>query len=128
MLPDPFLNNLSHVSFHFYEFFTSLASFYTYWEHNTLGFLMFSGGIPLATGRKLKVYKTFRKHIGRLLNDLCTLNLRPLSRRIERVEGRELKKPDHKYFRWIWRTCAYHVVRNVSFSENFAHALNGWSL
>ena len=25
------------------------------------------------------------------------------------------------------RTCAYYGVRNVSFSENFAYALNGWS-
>ena len=26
------------------------------------------------------------------------------------------------------RTCAYQGVRNVSFSENFAHVLNGWPL
>lgn len=26
------------------------------------------------------------------------------------------------------RTCAYEGVRNVSFSESFPHALNGWSL
>ena len=26
------------------------------------------------------------------------------------------------------RTCAYQGVRNVSFSENFAHVLNGWLL
>ena len=25
------------------------------------------------------------------------------------------------------RTCAYQRVRNVSFSENFAYVLNGWS-
>ena len=26
------------------------------------------------------------------------------------------------------RTCAYQGVRNVSFSENFAYVLSGWSL
>ena len=32
--------------------------------------------IPVDTGRKLNVYKTFRR---RLLNVLCTFNLRPVS-------------------------------------------------
>ena len=31
------------------------------------------------TGRKLNVYKTFRRRPGRLLNALCTFNLRPVS-------------------------------------------------
>ena len=31
------------------------------------------------TGRKLNVHKTFRRHPGRLLNVLCTFNLRPVS-------------------------------------------------
>ena len=35
---------------------------------------------PLDTGRKLNVYKTFRRHPGRLLNVLCTFNLRLVSR------------------------------------------------
>ena len=26
------------------------------------------------------------------------------------------------------RTCVYQGVRNVSFSENFAYVLNGWTL
>ena len=34
---------------------------------------------PVDTGRKLNVHKTFRKHPGRLLNDLRTFNLRPVS-------------------------------------------------
>ena len=34
---------------------------------------------PVDTGRKLNVYKTFRKRPGRLLNVLCTFNLRPVS-------------------------------------------------
>ena len=33
---------------------------------------------PVDTGRKLNVHKTFRKRPGRLLNVLCTFNLRPV--------------------------------------------------
>ena len=35
--------------------------------------------IPVDTGRKLDVHKTFRRRPGRLLNLLCTFNLRPVS-------------------------------------------------
>ena len=35
--------------------------------------------VPLDTGRKLKVHKMFRRLPGRLLNVLCTFNLRPVS-------------------------------------------------
>ena len=34
---------------------------------------------PADTGRKLNVHKTFRRRPGRLLNVLCTFNLRPVS-------------------------------------------------
>ena len=34
---------------------------------------------PTDTGRKLNVHKTFRRRPERLLNVLCTFNLRPLS-------------------------------------------------
>ena len=33
----------------------------------------------LDTGRKLNVYKTFRRRLGHLLNVLCTFSLRPVS-------------------------------------------------
>ena len=33
--------------------------------------------LPVDTGRKLNVDKTFRRRPGRLLNVLCTFNLRP---------------------------------------------------
>ena len=33
---------------------------------------------PVDTGRKLNVYKTFRRRPGRLLNILCKFNLRPV--------------------------------------------------
>ena len=35
--------------------------------------------LPADTGRKLNVHKTFRRRPGRLLNVLCTVNLRPVS-------------------------------------------------
>ena len=38
-----------------------------------------SGTNPLDTGRKMNVYKTFRRRAGSLLNVLCTFNLRPVS-------------------------------------------------
>ena len=34
---------------------------------------------PVDTGCKLNVHKTFRRRPGRLLNVLCTFNLRPMS-------------------------------------------------
>ena len=34
---------------------------------------------PVDTGRRLNVHKTFRRGPGRLLNVLCTFNLRPVS-------------------------------------------------
>ena len=34
---------------------------------------------PIDEGRKLNVHKTFRRRPGRLLNVLCTFNLRPVS-------------------------------------------------
>ena len=34
---------------------------------------------PVDIGRKLNVHKTFRRRPGRLLNVLCTFNLRPVS-------------------------------------------------
>ena len=34
---------------------------------------------PVDTGRKLNAHKTFRRHPERLLNVLCTFNLRPVS-------------------------------------------------
>ena len=34
---------------------------------------------PVDTGRKLNVHQTFRRRLGRLLNVLCTFNLRPVS-------------------------------------------------
>ena len=35
--------------------------------------------LPVDTGRKLNVHKTFRRRPGRLLNVLCAFNLRPVS-------------------------------------------------
>ena len=42
-------------------------------------FLTDPSPIPVDTERKLNVHKTFRRRPGRLLNVLCTFNLRPVS-------------------------------------------------
>ena len=46
-------------------------------HRNTLLNILISN--PIDTGRKLNVHKTFRGCPGRLLNVLCTFNLRPVS-------------------------------------------------
>ena len=48
----------------------------------SLYFLVFTipeNFFPVDTGHKLNVHKTFRRRAGRLLNVLCTFNLRPAS-------------------------------------------------
>ena len=57
-----------------------------------------------------------------------------------KMERASPKEPFIKYVRTIFqktnipnplrrtRSCAYQGVRNVSFSESFAHGLNGWPL
>ena len=35
--------------------------------------------VPVDTGRKFNVHKTFRRRLGRLLNILCTFNESPVS-------------------------------------------------
>ena len=46
---------------------------------NFLKTLMTYSNIPVDTGCKLNVHKTFRRRSGRLLYVLCTFNLRPVS-------------------------------------------------
>ena len=41
--------------------------------------------MPADTGRKLNVHKAFRKRPQRLLNVLCTFNLRPVSTGMQRI-------------------------------------------
>ena len=48
-------------------------------------------GIPVDTGRKLNVHKTFRRRPGRLLKVLCTFNLRAVS------TGMVLKNSNHEF-------------------------------
>ena len=88
--------------------FSPISHFYIPWKRQkTIGFLPFSGRIVMwhwtkmgqrerlevmitltgkwcnsaDTGRKLNVHKTFRRDPERLLNVLCTFNLRPVSTR-----------------------------------------------
>ena len=71
-----------HKCFIFYE------CFWGFWPHFSnlffaeLLIICNKAAIPLDAGRKLNVHKTFRRRPGRLLNVLCTFNLRPVSRGI----------------------------------------------
>ena len=58
-----------------------------------LGFVDFEASLslnmredPVDTRRKLNVHKTFRRRPGRLLNVLCTFNLRPVSTRAAPID------------------------------------------
>ena len=42
----------------------------------------YDSSVPVDAGRKLNVHRTFRRRPGRLLNVLCTFNLRPVSTRV----------------------------------------------
>ena len=60
---------------------------------------------PLDTGRKVNVYKTFRRHPRRVLCDQFTKNF---------AKNQHFFCPStHTYVH------VYHGLRNVSFSENF---------
>ena len=51
---------------------------------------------PVDTGRKLNVHKTFRRRPGRLLNVLCTFNLRPVpTRKIEQKVSKKRNNHDN---------------------------------
>ena len=54
-------------------------------------FPIMNKGIPVDTGRKLNVHKTFRRRPGRLLKVLCTFNLRAVS------TGMVLKNSNHEF-------------------------------
>ena len=55
---------------------------------------------PVDTGRKLNLHKTFRRRPGRLLNVLCTFNLRPVStgETEGQVDSKKIAKEEITYF------------------------------
>ena len=69
-----------------------------------------SNTYPLNKGRKLNVRKTFRGRHGGLLNVLCTLNLRPVSRGIL-ISFKRLKKS--KIFRGKVRNIRNKTTGNI---------------
>ena len=50
-----------------------------FWTKKDLMNTVWNAALPVDTARKLNVHKTFRRNRGRLLNVLCTFNLRPVS-------------------------------------------------
>ena len=65
------MRNLTHRLAQSGHFFQNQGTFFSFKKSDFYQ--------PADTGRKLNVHKTFRKRPGRLLNVLCTLNLRPVS-------------------------------------------------
>ena len=54
--------------------------------------------IPVDTGRKLNLHKTFRRRPGRLLNVLCTFHLHPVSTgSLINEIAKSKKKTIHRY-------------------------------
>ena len=51
----------------------------SYFLVRTIGIFRTILSFPVDTGRKLNIHKAFRRRPGRLLNVLCTFNLRPVS-------------------------------------------------
>ena len=58
-----------------------------------------SNGIPVDTRRKLNVHKMFKRRPGRLLNVLCTFNLRPVSTGISTYSYKKKKKKNEATFK-----------------------------
>ena len=67
--------------------------------------------IPVDTGRKLNVHKTFRRRPGRLLNILSTFNLRPVSTGILLHENYDKHKYFNRVTKWIARP--FRLVNNT---------------
>ena len=68
--------------------------------------------IPVDTGRKLNVHKKIRRRLGRLLNILCTFNLRPVSTGILLHENYD----KHEYFNRVTKRTArpFRLVDNTN--------------
>ena len=67
-----FSPSLKHEHQQMKNWLTAVAVICTHIAHSLALF-------PVDTGRKLNVHKTFRRRPGRLLNVLCTFNVRPVS-------------------------------------------------
>ena len=91
--------------------------------------------IPLDTGHKLNVHKTFRRRPGRLLNVLCTFSLRPVSTAtlkelwihtwvfdLYQIWGPLITK----FFgaRWDPSSCKYNIIQRISTHFNIIQRIS----
>ena len=67
--------------------------------------MVFTFERPVDTGRKWNVHKTLRRCPGRLLNVLCTFNLRPVS------TGERTSKMESKTFTSVKSVKSNHLQR-----------------
>ena len=64
---------------------------------------------PIDTGRKLNVYKTFRRRLGYLLNVLCKFDLRPVSA----GKGNELRNNSNEHTKRCIPTSAKQLMTEL---------------
>ena len=83
--------------------------------------------IPVDTGRKLNVHKTFRRRPGCLLNVSCTFNLRPVSTGMWLVSGASLNAVLSKLNEWLINI--YYILHstNINFPLALMNRFNSFS-
>ena len=74
---------------------------------------------PVDKGRKLNVYKTFRIRLGRLLNVLCTFNLRTVSTGLDLAYSLII---NYKYFQSKLRESLRVQINKIKFVK-LTHSL-----
>ena len=68
---------------------------------------------PVGTGRKLNVRKTFTTRLGRLLNVLCTFNLRPVSTGYVEYTRCPVYMSSWLVWPFSWPVCQYQFTPNI---------------
>ena len=83
--------------------------------------------IPVVTGRQLNVHKTFRRRPGRLMNVLCTFNLRPVSTGMWLVSGVSLNAILSKVNEWLINIYYILYSTNINFPLALMNRFNSFS-
>ena len=90
--------------------FRENGRYFLYWSLLICRSLYKYSIVPIDTGRKLNVHKTFRRRPGRLLNVLCTFNLRPVSTGVIGFDNSVFVKVKYKTSKYIFIDCFYMIL------------------
>ena len=66
--------------------------------------------LPVDTGRKLNLHKTFKRRPGRHLNVLCTFNLRPVSTGSSTIKTKSYLRKVFAVIRGSWQDIYFVIV------------------